>query len=108
MYFSNYADQRLYRQDPGGQPQPITPAHDLRYANAVMDERRRRLICVREDHTGSGEAINTIVALSLQPSSGGDVLVSGQDFYAYPRLSREWRSPGLAGLESPQHAVGRL
>ena len=25
VFFSNFADQRLYRQDPGGDPTPITP-----------------------------------------------------------------------------------
>src|SRR2546421_719270 len=28
VYFSNFADQRLYRQTPGAQPEPITPAVD--------------------------------------------------------------------------------
>ena len=37
VYFSNFADQRLYRQDPGAAPRPITPALDLRYADAVVD-----------------------------------------------------------------------
>lgn len=32
VWFSNYRDQRLYRQDPGQQPAPITPAAELRYA----------------------------------------------------------------------------
>src|SRR5215208_4953960 len=26
VYFSNFADQRLYRQNPGAPPQPLTPA----------------------------------------------------------------------------------
>jgi hypothetical protein len=26
VYFANYRDQRLYRQDPGQEPRPITPA----------------------------------------------------------------------------------
>ena len=30
VYFSNFADQRLYRQDPGATPRPLTPATDLR------------------------------------------------------------------------------
>jgi hypothetical protein len=49
--FSNFVDQRLYRQDPGGMPQPITPEADLRYADGVIDQRWRRIICVCEDHT---------------------------------------------------------
>ncbi|MBI4784259.1 MAG: S9 family peptidase [Oscillatoriophycideae cyanobacterium NC_groundwater_1537_Pr4_S-0.65um_50_18] len=93
IYFSNFADQRLYRQSPGMAPEPLTPESGFRYADAVIDRSRNRLICVREDHRATGEPINTIVALDLNPSGssaledGGQVLVSGSDFYAAPRLS---------------------
>ena len=32
LYFSNFDDQRLYRQEVGGEPGPITPEIDMRYA----------------------------------------------------------------------------
>lgn len=86
VYFSNFADQRVYRQAADGPPQPMTPALDLRYADFALDERRGRFICVREDHTAGGEAANTLVGLPLQPSDGGAVLASGHDFYSSPRL----------------------
>src|SRR5258707_4389323 len=58
VYFSNFADQRLYRQDVGQQPRPITPApvpaDAFRYADGVIDRRRGCIICVREDHTHPG------------------------------------------------------
>lgn len=87
VYFSNFADQRLYRQAPDASPEPLTPEAAYRYADAVMDGDRDRLLCIREDHTGDGEAVNTIVAVSLAAENGGIVLVSGADFYASPRLS---------------------
>ncbi|MCH8207077.1 MAG: S9 family peptidase [Chloroflexi bacterium] len=87
VYFSNFADQRLYRQEPGGEPQPLTPEAELRYADGVIDRQRRRMVCVREDHTGGGEAVNTIVGLDLEHGGPGDVLVSGDDFYSSPRLA---------------------
>jgi dipeptidyl aminopeptidase/acylaminoacyl peptidase len=87
VYFSNFADQRLYRQDHGAAPRPITPEGKLRYADGVVDRRRGRLICVREDHTGTGEAVNTIVALALDGEREAEVLVQGHDFYSTPRLS---------------------
>ena len=31
VYFCNFADQRLYRQDAEGEPQPVTPEIALRY-----------------------------------------------------------------------------
>ncbi|TMG12094.1 MAG: S9 family peptidase, partial [Chloroflexi bacterium] len=95
VWFTNFADQRLYRQDPGRQPVPLTPDKDIRHADLVLDEPRQRLIAVREDHsTGSGPAVNSIVSLSPHPDpppQGGRenqrTLVEGNDFYAAPRLS---------------------
>ena len=87
LYFSNFADQRLYRQHPGEAPEPLTPEGAWRYADAVIDTRRNRLICVREDHTASGhEALNTLAAINLD-SGAPQVLAAGNDFYATPRLS---------------------
>jgi dipeptidyl aminopeptidase/acylaminoacyl peptidase len=105
VYFSNFADQRLYRQDPGKVPSPLTPAAALRYADAVVDRARRQLVCVREDHTDKARpAVNGLVSLSLDGDpSGGRILVSGNDFYASPRLSPDggrlawltWNHPSM-------------
>ena len=74
LYFSHFADGRLYRQAEGGAPQPITAAptrgNDWRFADGVIDRRRARWIGVREDHTGAGEAVNTIVAVDLVGAAG--------------------------------------
>jgi dipeptidyl aminopeptidase/acylaminoacyl peptidase len=104
VWFSNFADQRLYRQDPGAAPRPLTPAVDLRYADAVIDRRRGRLVAVREDHRPQDrEAINTIAALDAERGGEGEVLVSGNDFYSNPRLSADgsrlawltWNHPNM-------------
>ena len=91
VWFTNFADQRVYRQEPGSQPVPITPKADIRHADFVVDERRWRLIAVREDHsTGATWAINSIVNIPADPSTSSDgalTLVSGTDFYSSPRLS---------------------
>lgn len=113
VYFSNFADQRLYRQAGRDMalPLPITPAMPLRYADGIIDRRRNRMICVREDHRLSDQdAVNTLVSMSLDLSlraisspeiasgaahprndtgltNGGQVLVMGNDFYSSPRLS---------------------
>jgi len=92
VYFSNFSDQRLYRQRAGAAPEVITPEAPLRYADAVVDGARNRLICVREDHSGAGQAVNTIVALDAGgDADGGTVLISGSDFYSTPRLSPDGR-----------------
>ena len=105
VYFSNFADQRVYRQEPGGVPQPITPQGvDLRYADGMIDRHRNRLVCVREDHRDPDrEAVNTIVALDLESGGEGGVLVSGSDFYGYPSVSPDgsrlawlsWNHPNM-------------
>mgnify|MGYP002776995765 CR=1 FL=1 len=87
VYFSNFADQRLYRQMGDAAPIAITPETQWRYADGGMDAGRDRIICVREDHTGDGEPINTIVAIDASGSQEQVVLVSGCDFYLSPRLS---------------------
>ncbi len=92
VYFSNFADQRLYRQAPGKAPQPIT-AEGYFYADFRVDPTRDRLIGVREDHTRAGEPVNTIVAVN----AGDTVLASGADFYSDPIVSPDGAS--LAWLQ---------
>ncbi|AFZ17092.1 S9 family peptidase [Allocoleopsis franciscana] len=89
IYFSNFADQRLYKQTPDGEPQPLSQESggNLRYADAVIDTERGRIICVCEDHTGGGhEPVNTLVSINLDKGEDIQVLASGSDFYSSPRL----------------------
>src|SRR5271166_526072 len=109
VYFSNNLDQRLYRQDAGRPPNPMTPApasaaaDALRYADGVIDRRRGRMVCVREDHTAAAEAITTLVGVDLSGAHAPKVLVSRNDFYSTPRLSPDgnrmswltWRHPDM-------------
>jgi hypothetical protein len=142
VYFSNFADQPLYRQDSGQQPRPITPlptaaasanrqsatlpagnpadglrsnvatgpvpetlapADALRCADGVIDRRRGRIVCVREDHTRPGEVINTLVSVEISGAAAPQVLVSGGDFFSTPRLSPDgdrlawltWNHPNM-------------
>ncbi len=97
VVFSDFADGRLYRLDPGAEAAvPITPDGPWRYADLRPDLARRRFYAVREDHSGEGEATNTIVTI---PLDGGEpqVLVEGSDFVAAPRLSPD--GTRLAWLE---------
>ena len=105
VYFSNFSDQRVYASIRGSQPEPITPIVEMRYADPIIDAVRRRLICVREDHTVAGrEPVNTLASLSLAgDGTAGQVLVSGNDFYSSPRLSSDgtklawltWNHPNM-------------
>jgi dipeptidyl aminopeptidase/acylaminoacyl peptidase len=91
-YFSNFADQRLYRQDLGADPTPITPEPSvpagLRFADAELTPDGRLLVCVREVHESEGpDATNELVALAADGSTAARVIASGHDFYSSPRIS---------------------
>jgi len=93
IFFSNFSDQQLYQQTHDGGPHMLTTtagrdaADAIRYADGVFDEKRNRLLCVREDHTQGREAVNTLVGITADTAKNGQVLVSGADFYSNPRLS---------------------
>lgn len=65
-------DQRLYKQVVSPEvhaPEALTPEGKLRFADGVVDAKRNRIITVQEDHSGSGEAVNTIAAVCEYPST---------------------------------------
>jgi dipeptidyl aminopeptidase/acylaminoacyl peptidase len=104
VWFTNFSDQRLYRQDGGGTPRAITPSVDLRHADMVVDDRRGRLYAVREDHTtGASEAVNSIVSLDWKGESEAFTVAAGNDFYSSPKLSPDgsrvawttWNHPNM-------------
>lgn len=97
VIFSEFSDQRLYSiRD--GRIEPLTaepprPA-SVRFADARMLD-AETLVCVREIHPSSGEAVNEIVLVDL--SDGTETALAwGRDFYAAPRPSGDGR---LAWLE---------
>jgi dipeptidyl aminopeptidase/acylaminoacyl peptidase len=91
VFFSNFNNQRVYQQEPGNAPVPISDEGPS-YADFRMDAHRSRLIGVREF-----EGDNCIAAIP------GDVLVEGADFYSDPIVSPdgrflawlEWRHPNM-------------
>ena len=105
VIFSHFADNRLYRLELAKrEPHPITPEGSWRYADIAIDTLRNQLVCVREDHTVSGtEPVNSIVAVPLDGQDEQQVLVSGSDFVASPRLSPDgsrlawlsWNHPNM-------------
>ncbi len=109
VYFTNYRDQRLYRQDAGGTPRAISPEGDIRHADMVVDETRGLVIAVREDHTtGAPEAVNSLVAIDAEGRRDAITLASGNDFYSSPKLSHDgtrlawqtWNHPHMPWDES--------
>ena len=87
IFFSHFDDQQVYRLGASAVARGLTSAASMRYADAVVDATRKRLIAVREDHTAAaGEPINTLVAIDL--GSGAErVLAGGHDFISSPCLN---------------------
>ncbi len=98
LFFVSFADQRLYWQH--GQRAPIALTPDgFQYIDFSFDPNHQVILAIREDHrpqtvAENSEERNEIVAIAYpdgeaaQPNAG-IVLVSGDDFYAYPRLSAD-------------------
>ena len=99
VVFANWADQRLYRVNPGGDPKPISPepaiARGVRWSDPIwLDD--RWLVCVRESHEPDvvavhGEATNELVAIPVDGSAIHDpslirTLVAGPDFVHSPAV----------------------
>ncbi len=96
VLYVDFADQRLYRQQLGGQPVAITPEPPrpaaLRYADMRVTADGVTVVCVREVHGEGSEPANEIVSLPLDGSAEPRVLAAGRDFYSFPR-------PGPDGAE---------
>ncbi|HEX2627147.1 MAG TPA: prolyl oligopeptidase family serine peptidase [Candidatus Limnocylindrales bacterium] len=104
---SDFVTGRLNKVVAPGQVVPFTPEKLWRYADAVHDTARNRLIAVREDHEPEFVAKheewgNDLVAIDLD-TGAITVLAEGADFYAAPRLSPdgttlawlEWHHPNM-------------
>ncbi|MES2017026.1 MAG: S9 family peptidase [Pseudomonadota bacterium] len=101
IYFSNFADNRLYRARDGAEPVPVTGDGPHRYADFVFDAHRQRLISVREDHAASSaQPANTLCAVEFDGSV--TLLVDGHDFFAAPRLSPDGRMLAWLSWDHPR------
>jgi dipeptidyl aminopeptidase/acylaminoacyl peptidase len=89
--YVDFADQRVYRLELGGEPVAITPEPEepagLRYADFELCPDGKTLFCVRELHGGDAEARNEIVMMPLDGSKPAEVVAAGRDFYSSPRVS---------------------
>jgi dipeptidyl aminopeptidase/acylaminoacyl peptidase len=92
VFSSNFADQRLYRMEPGGIAEPITPESGGRYrfADGRVTPDGTLLICVRERHEEDG-VVNELVAIPTDGSGDVSIVVDGRDFFSTPRISPDGR-----------------
>jgi dipeptidyl aminopeptidase/acylaminoacyl peptidase len=94
VYFVNDKDQQVYALGPGMQPQRLTDAPGIRFADFAHDAARDRLVAVAEtheraEHGAPGLPRNSLVAIALGGGERGRLteLAVGRDFYASARLS---------------------
>ncbi|HLI44989.1 MAG TPA: prolyl oligopeptidase family serine peptidase [Acidimicrobiales bacterium] len=94
VFFSNFADQRLYRIDPGGPPRAVTaevaPARSVRYAAPAVTPDGRFVLAVRERHPEPdlpAEVVNDVVILHSDGSDEPRVVAAGHDFYSHVVVS---------------------
>jgi dipeptidyl aminopeptidase/acylaminoacyl peptidase len=109
VWYVDWSDQRLYRLVPGSSPVPLTPEparpRGDRYADGEVSPDGARIVCVRERHLGehAADVRNEIVGLDARVPSEPEVLISGPDFVAAPRMSPDggtmawlqWNHPAM-------------
>jgi dipeptidyl aminopeptidase/acylaminoacyl peptidase len=88
-YVVDLVEQNIHAVDveTGSLRAVTTSSVEDRFADMVLDERRRRLVCVRERHDGD-VVTNSLVAVDLA-SGGITTLHARHDFYAAPRISAD-------------------
>lgn len=78
VVFVNFADQRLYRYGPGGEPHPLTPVSSvgggLRWAEPQLRLAHGEVWCVLEEFTGDGpgDVRRVLAAVPLDGSAARD------------------------------------
>ncbi|MEW2295413.1 prolyl oligopeptidase family serine peptidase [Streptomyces sp. NPDC006743] len=115
VVFVHFADQRLYRWQPGaGEPVPLTPLSSvgggLRWAEPQVRAERREVWCVMEEFTGEGptDVRRVPVAVPLDGSAAGDrgavreLTAQRHRFVTGPRLSPDGRRAAWLAWDHPR------
>jgi dipeptidyl aminopeptidase/acylaminoacyl peptidase len=100
VWFTNFADQRLYRADAAG-ARAVSTGDGWRFGEPVIDARRGRIVAVGERHAPGGKhPENGLVAVDART---GEVawLLRGHDFVASPTLSPDGRRLAFVAWEHP-------
>ncbi|MFG2932501.1 S9 family peptidase [Streptomyces achromogenes] len=114
VVFAHFADQRLYRYEPGGEPVPLTPLSPvgggLRWAEPRVDPARGEVWCVLEEHTGDGpdDVRRVLAAVPLDGSAAADraavreLTAARHRFVTGARLSPDGRRAAWLGWDHPR------
>ncbi|MEU6524625.1 prolyl oligopeptidase family serine peptidase [Streptomyces sp. NPDC046924] len=114
VVFVNFADQRLYRCESGGEPRPLTPlspvGQGLRWAEPTLLPDRDEVWCVLEEFTGDGpsEVRRVLAAVPLDGSAAEDrgavreLTDDRHRFVTGPRLSPDGRRVAWLAWDHPR------
>ncbi|MFI9819654.1 prolyl oligopeptidase family serine peptidase [Streptomyces sp. NPDC052013] len=114
VVFVNFADQRLYRWAPGGEPRPLTPVSPagpgLRWAEPALLPDRGEVWCVLEEYTGDGpdDVRRVLAAVPLDGSAAEDrgavreLTDDRRRFVTGPRLSPDGRRAAWLAWDHPR------
>ncbi|MFI9804737.1 S9 family peptidase [Streptomyces sp. NPDC052301] len=114
VVFAHFADQRLYRYEPGGEPRPLTPVAavggGLRWAEPQVDLARGEVWCVLEEFTGDGpgDVRRVLAAVPLDGSAAEDrgavreLTEARHRFVTGPRLASDGRRAAWLAWDHPR------
>ncbi|MGJ5752192.1 dipeptidyl aminopeptidase/acylaminoacyl peptidase [Streptomyces puniciscabiei] len=114
VVFTHFADQRLYRYEPGGEPRPLTPVSPvgagLRWADPHLDLARGEVWCVLEEFTGDGpsDVRRVLAAVPLDGSAAKDrsavreLTDARHRFVTGPRVSPDGRRAAWLAWDHPR------
>lgn len=114
VVFAHFADQRLYRYEPGGEPRPLTPLSPvgggLRWAEPQLDLERGEVWCVLEEYTGDdpGDVRRVLAAVPLDGSAAEDrgavreLTEERHRFVTAPRISPDGRRAAWLAWDHPR------
>src|SRR4051812_14293056 len=114
VVFTHFADQRLYRYEPGGEPRPLTPVSPvgggLRWAEPLVLPERDEVWCVLEEFTGEGpgDVRRLLAAVPLDGSAATDrgavreLTDDRHRFVTGPRLSPDGRGAAWLAWDHPR------
>lgn len=114
VVFVNFADQRLYGYEPGGEPRPLTPVSPvgggLRWVDPRPHPERDEVWCVLEEFTGDGptDVRRVVAAVPLDGSAAEDrsavreLTDDTRRFVTGPRLSPDGRRAAWLAWDHPR------
>ncbi|WP_330462015.1 prolyl oligopeptidase family serine peptidase [Streptomyces sp. NBC_00820] len=114
VLFTHFADQRLYRYEPGGEPRPLTPVSPvgggLRWAEPQILADRDEVWCVLEEFTGDGpgDVRRVLAAVPLDGSAARDrtavreLTDDRHRFVTAPRIAPDGRRAAWLAWDHPR------